>query len=364
LQLILLALVGAPAAAGDRVLLSGHLYADSDGVMVSTPMASAALDVSEEVTISGKFTLDTISAASWRVDGVSAASPTGDGEVRRAGALGLNWERGVGRADAVFDYSAEPDYTSATMGLAYALDLAQRCTTLSAGWFHTHDTLDPGLSGSDADFPATKDTDSIQVGLAQVLTRSTVASLSWNRITNVGYQADPYYADLIAYAEQAPIYAREELPDNRTRHALSARLDQWLPTRGALHPFVRLYQDDWGVRSVTGEASYAQHIGSLLIASVRYRHYVQTASLWHRDRYDAETFEALEYHALDGKLDDMVSYMGGAQAVFDLEPLRRALRLDAVDRLTVHGTYDRYIQLHDDWTLDAHMGRFGMMTEF
>lgn len=349
MQLGALALA-AVALAGDQAMVTGHLYTDSAGVLVVAPVASASVDVSEEVTLSGKVLVDAISAASWNIDTVSGASPKVE-EWRRAGTLGVQWERDTSRYGAFADHSREDDWVSTSAGVSWARDFAKRCFTIDLSWFHTHDVIDPNRTATDLD--ATKDTDSVRLTLTQVLSRYAVGSLTYNLLAVRGYQANPYYTDIASYAEQAPVYLAEDLPEARNRHAATARLDQWIaPLRGAVHPTVRAYGDDWGIRSLTGEISYAQHLGHSLIAGVRTRHYVQS---------DDQLSEAT---VLDHRFEALSSHMVGGQLIVDLEPIRRAIGWEGAQQVRAHAAYDHYRRHHDDWVLGAHIARVGLDASF
>ena len=54
---------------------------------------------------------------------------------------------------------------------------------------------------------------------------------------------------LLAPSSRGP----EELPDERVRHAMVARLAQYLPWDAALHLYYRFYADDWGLMAHTAE---------------------------------------------------------------------------------------------------------------
>ncbi|MCP4805125.1 MAG: DUF3570 domain-containing protein [Proteobacteria bacterium] len=357
-----IALLGA-AQADDRVMVSGNLYTDSMGTLVSTPVLTAAKDVTETVVVSGKASMDVISSASRRIDGLSSASPEMGEETRRAGTLALAYDRGAQRGSMMLERSVEPDYRSSTVGGGLSRDFAQRCTTLDFFWFHSFDRIEPQRLGQSSETQR-KDTDSWRFTFAQVLTRGTVLTVSYSPTWVRGYQASGYYSDIVSHAEESPVYITESHPDSRFRQAASVRLDQWVPIRGAFHPFVRLYQDDWGVRSVTAEVSYAQHLGELLIVRLRYRDYTQTASDFYQDSYTVAELRELTHLSLDYKYDALRSQLWGAQAVMDLEPLRLRLNSQRLTRLSAHVAYDYYTQTHDDWSFVAHMGRLGVTSAF
>ncbi len=346
-------------------MISGHLYTDSLGVLVGTPVGSVTTSVSEEVKLTGRFFVDGISSASRRVDGVSSASPEVSEEVRKAGSASLAWERGLQRVSGLVERSVEDDYDSTTLAFTTSRDFAGRCTTVELAYSRTHDSISPERIGLvDGEWPKVKDTDSWRVSLVQVLSKKALLTLTYNAMWVRGYQRNGYYADIIAYYDDTTAAIADAMPDRRLRHVASARLDRWVPIRGAFHPFVRVYQDSWGVRSLTGEMAYAQHLGEPLMFGLRYRHYLQGPADWYSDSYDLAWVQENEFHSLDYKFDTMISQLWGAQLVLDLEPLRRKLGLESLESISVHAAYDYYRQYHDDWAFVAHVGRLGLFTEF
>jgi len=353
----LIALAIAAASADERVLVTGHLYTDSVGTLVVSPIARVESDLTDEVSISGRFLVNRVTAASRTIDGVSAASP----ENRGMGGVSLLRERNAGRVSGLFERSVEADYRSTTVGAGVSQDFAARCTTVDLYWWHGFDEISPNLTGQPEEV-YDKNTDSLRLTLTQVIGRGTLMSATYD-VTNVrGYQQNAYYSDVISYAEGAVITLEDSAPDRRTRHAVAARMAQWLPTRGALHPRVRLYADDWGVRSITGDLSYAQHIRESMIFTLRYRRYQQTAAWFYSDTYT--TADLASEHSLDTKLDALDSQLGGVGISLDLEALRKALRAERLVSLSTYGSYDRYFQRHDDWTFVANMGQLGLATVF
>ena len=80
--LAFLLLVTGGASAEEVASLSGFVYADSDGTLVSAPQASVSAGISEGVTLNAKFTVDTVTAASRVIDGISSATPEVEGALK------------------------------------------------------------------------------------------------------------------------------------------------------------------------------------------------------------------------------------------------------------------------------------------
>ena len=357
MQLILLATL---ASANDRVLVAGHVYSDTMGVLVGTPVLNVAVDASEELEIGGRVFVDSITAASREVDTVTGASR----EVRKAGTVSAAWERGVQRASAMGELSVEPDWRSATVGAGAARDFAQRCTTVEVFGYVTDDLIQPDRTGwAEEDAERKKRTVSGRASFSQVLTPVSVASVTVDLTWVRGFQGNSWYADLVSWAEEGGLSIDEDVPDERFRQVLAGRYSHHLPFRAAVHPFVRLYRDDWGVESLTLELPWNQRLGESWIVGVRYRHYLQGAADHYRDSWTA-TSAAQGYHTLDYKYDAMLTQLVGSQLVVDLEGLRKRLGLDRLDTVSLHAAFDHYIQRHDDWTFTAEIGQAGLSTSF
>ncbi len=353
--LAFLLLVTGGASAEEVASLSGFVYADSDGTLVSAPQASVSAGISEGVTLNAKFTVDTVTAASRVIDGISSATP----EVRQMGSFGVTYEKDMSTVSGLVNISREPDYNADTLGVGYSRDFAQRCTTLAFYLWHGEDEITPNRNGF-YDEVQQKQTTSVRASLTQVLTPDSVVSGTLEYIQVSGYQSNPYYVSLVGLLEDDSPYYADNNPTERRRWAVSGQYDQWLPIKGAIHPFLRLYSDDWGVRSVTSDISYTQHIGPLILTSIHYRFYQQTASHY----FTVGSLYDSSFQSVDFKYDALNSHMVGARTSLDLEPIRSTLKLTFVDQMRLYATYDFYQQTRDHGSLTASFGQAGLSTTF
>src|SRR6185312_17106476 len=72
--------------------------------------------------------------------------------------------------------------------------------------------------------------------------------------------------------------ALEIVPRTRVRHALAARIAQWLPWNGAAHAFYRFYVDDWGILAQTVEVELYQRLSRLSYLRLNYRFHHQSGA--------------------------------------------------------------------------------------
>jgi hypothetical protein len=353
-------LLAVTAWAEDSAVVETSTYVDSSGVLVITPTAKGTVDLGEQFSLGAKLTVDAVSAASWRVDGVSGAT-YGVGEWRKAGNLSAAYDGDENRASVFVDHGIEDDWRSTSFGVGLARDLAQRCFTVALSWYHTYDQILPARIGYDVEDDV-KHTDSGRLTLSQILTPTSVVSGTYELIAVRGLQASPYYVDVVSLAEDGPTGVGEATPRLRMRQSVRVRLDQFLPIEAAAHPALRLYTDDWGIRSVTGELGYGQRLGQTATLGLRGRVYAQSAASWWVDR--DELAVAGDVLLLDHRYDAYVSHLEGVSLKLHLDAMLAAMRVDGPDQLVLYGGYDLYHRVHDDWVLQAHLGRVGLQTVF
>ncbi len=320
-------LLAAAASGKDRAAAGLMVYGDDDGVLVISPTTAGGVALGE-ATVDGRVTLDIISAAS--VDLVTAASPDGYEEVRTEVGVGGGWNFGEGlQSSATYGYSTEPDFETHSVGVAQAVDLFRRHSTLTAAYAYSRSVV--GRSG-DESFAELRSTHTLDGTWSQILTRYTAADLSYGLAWSRGYHANPYrYVRL--YEAGAADYATaltEAAPDERLRHVATARVRTRLADAlfGVLD--YRFYGDSWEMRAhtVTGRLSKGL-LGDALTVSVEGRGYLQSAVSFYRARY--ETFpEAPVLRTQAKELGPMWTALGGLHLEWSLPVgLPDSLRLGA-----------------------------------
>ncbi|MBI2895088.1 MAG: DUF3570 domain-containing protein [Deltaproteobacteria bacterium] len=309
---VALFLAPTPLAAEDQATASLSVYADDDQATVSSPRASAHLDLSERVAVRAGYDADVITAAT--VDVRTSATPRAFEDTRHAGALGADLkldrstELGVSARG-----STENDYDLVGGSLLVSRDFLDRTLTLTADYGIEYSLV--GRTG-DPTFAESLWGQRASAGATVVLDRRTVASLSYTLGVLAGYQASPYRFVPIYSADPSaqgrPVFVPERLPSVRERHAVALEvrraLDRELFVAGRLTGYV----DGWGMTAGTLQTELERELLSgRLAVRAHGRGYVQGAARFHEERYETLP-EAPRNASADRELGRMWSLMGGA----------------------------------------------------
>ncbi|MGZ6038186.1 MAG: DUF3570 domain-containing protein, partial [Phenylobacterium sp.] len=190
-------------------------------------------------------------------------------------------------------YSIERDYRSLSANVGASQDFNQKNTTVAAGlnaqfdrskpYFGTPTPFTP-MSGIPKGAPQDKTAITFLLGVTQVMNRYWLAELNYSVGHVSGYQNDPYRVisviDPISGGPQEYLY--ENRPGSRLRQSLT------LANKIALGPTVadvsvRGYHDDWGISSVTLEASDRISLLPWLYVEPQARYYNQSAATFFHD---------------------------------------------------------------------------------
>lgn len=325
---------GGEARAQDmRLRLDTMVYHDDDHVNVVSPQvaASAALD-DDGGEASATAVVDIVSAAS--VDVVSEATP-GFIEVRQEADLRVSKHLGAWLPGLRYRYSHEPDYVSHGGGAHFERRLGSADTTLIGGFDLTHDdVLRHGTAA--ADFSRTLWSAAGEIGLTQVIDARTLVHAVYTLTVQDGYLEKPYrYVPLFDAAGLAAASAAgeplslatfdtyrlperppENVPDLRVRHALGLRGVRYLEAvNGSFRLDYRIYLDDWGMWSHTGEAGLRVGLGDSFLAGLTSRTYYQTSvSFWQRAYEVSGAGVAPEWRTVDKELSRSLSETVAASA--------------------------------------------------
>ncbi len=288
------------------------MYQDTDAVTVVTPgLWGEVHDPLSGWSVKGNYLVDIVSAAS--VDIVSTASPRWD-EVRQAAALDARYRPGTLGAGLGASVSVEPDYVSYGAGLNGVAELAKKMATLELGLTFEHDIA--GLKDTPFSvYSLTFNRYGASASVELIAGRATTITPLLEVFYDDGRQEEPYrYLPLFApdVVPQVPPGASpelvnqlrlpprvaENLPDTRTRLALSGRLAHRFE-HSTLLAFERLYADDWGLLASTTDLRYVFEVGSRWSFWPRGRANVQSGvSFWRRayvgsfDGLDLPTFRS------------------------------------------------------------------------
>jgi len=302
---LLLALLGAAASGmaavlpDDRADALYHSY-DGGGVQVDGPSLLVRKKVLENFSVTGNYYVDSISSAS--IDVVTTASPYK--EERTQTALGVDFLHGKTNVSANFTSSDESDYQAETLSFGVSQDMFGDLTTLAMGFSRGSDIV---RRNGDEIFQDELDRWSYRLGLTQVLTKSMVANLSLEVITDEGFLNNPYrsvrYLDpdsASGFSYQAEIY-----PRTRTSTAVAARTRYFLPYRAAVHAEYRYFEDTWEIRAHTAELGYTHPLRDAWTLDFKFRYYSQSAASFYADLYPSVSYQ--NYLARDKELSTFTS---------------------------------------------------------
>ena len=172
------------------------------------------------------------------------------------------------------------------------------------------------------------------VSLTQVLSPTTVATLNYGLTVQQGTLGNTWNSVPLADGSRGP----ELLPSERVRHAVVARMAQYLPWNGALRLYYRFYADDWGIVAHSVEGLLNQRVTKMLYVGALYRFHTQTGPYFFTT--DAPLDATLR--VADSDLAPLQSQTIGGRVVGDV-PVNGS----TVRRLHFELEYDRYVRTND-----------------
>jgi hypothetical protein len=188
-----------------------------------------------------------------------------------------------------------------------------------------------------------RSTSNVNLTLTQVLSTTTIGSLSYGGTLQRGTMGNTWSSVLLSDGTRGD----ERYPRQRQRHALAARLAQWLPWEGALKLMVRGYADDWGIDASTIEADLAQRVFPSLVVQASYRRHQQTAASFFTTSADPA---ATGYRTADSDLDAFVAHSYGGLVSIDL--LSQLSAESGMRDVHVDLGYEHYVR-SNNLTVDA-----------
>ena len=288
----------------DEVQVNLNGYFDNFRVNIVYPSISMTGAISPTTSLTGRYLVDVISAASmksqFQVDGVTSASGRGHGgevegpdEVRNEFNVGISQLVAGATLSANGIYSTENDYKSRTIAGSLSLPFAKKNTIFSLGATQSWDIVAPRNQTWTAD----KNVLSLNAGLTQVLGRRTVLQLDGSWSDNRGYLNDPYQVvSIIGDGEIQTFEARH--PDQRTRRAVGVRLNQSLGRRTALNLGYRYYWDNWDIKSNTANIMLQRRVAEDVVLKAGFRGYKQSKAYFFEPTYAAP----MTFMSVDSKL--------------------------------------------------------------
>jgi len=317
----------------DELQVNFSGYFDSFDVNVLYPNIALTSKVSETTSITGRYLVDMISAASIRggsgntsgsddddrfddefdkvansagtnkVDAVTAASSTGGGgsyegpsfdDVRHQFNLGIAHLLAGNRITLNGIYSTERDYTSGTLAGTISRYFALKNTTLEFGFVRSWDQVFPVTK----DWTRSKNVVTYSVNFSQLLSTYALIQLLSSYTENNGYLADAYNQISIGPPDAAVLYDPTH-PDNRIRRAVGAQIKFRLDQSSSMQVGYRYYWDSWEVISHTISANYTTRLSQHVIFDLGWRHYLQSRAYF----FEPEYLQPQPLMTVDIKLD-------------------------------------------------------------
>lgn len=293
----------------DEVQVNLNGYFDNFRVNIIYPSVSVTKSVSETTSLTGRYLVDAISAASmkstFQVDGVTSATSRthggGEGgldEVRHEVGVGITQLLGSATLSVNGLYSTEHDYTSRTIATSMAYPFARNNTVVQLGLVRSWDQVAPQTRTWTRD----KDVWTLSAGLTQVLGKRLIAQVDGSYAENDGFLSDAY--QVVTILQNNTVRTFEPVhPDRRTRKAIGLRTNYKLAQPSALQLGYRYYWDDWDVTSHTVNALYQHRLPSGLILGVGVRSYLQSKAYFFKPEYT----EPEPFMTVDSKLNEAYS---------------------------------------------------------
>lgn len=293
----------------NRLDVAYHYY-DGDGVTIEGPALLVRRRIGDSVSVSGGYYVDSVSGAS--IDAITTASPYA--EQREEYSLGVDLLHESTLVGLSYTNSEETDYSADTFGLSVSQEIFAGMTTVSMGYLRGIDEV----RRSDVEgFAEDVDRQVFRVGVTQVLTRSLIAELAWETISDEGFLNNPYrqvrYEDAAAgggYAWEPEVY-----PGTRTSNAVALRSRLHLPWRGALQVDYRYFADDWDIRGHTTEIGYTHGAFEGVTLDVGYRFHTQTGADFFSDLFPFRA--AQNFRARNKEISDFESQAARVGVAFE-----------------------------------------------
>jgi Protein of unknown function (DUF3570) len=283
-----LPIVAVPAKAGAadvrEIGFSILGYQESHNLMkISEPILWATIPFADTWEIRASGAVDIITGASPAIvtnaSGKPVQSITGASisDRRKTGDLKVSkriddWTVSLSRA-----ISKEEDYLSYAWGAEARVDLANKNTTLVAGFGRSNDRI---RSVDDRELDERRDTKEYLLGVTQLLSPRAVvqSTLTWSR--GQGWYNDPYKTTITFYPDASvPGLSLDLRPHERDVLTWLTRYRLHFPqARATLQTDYRYFRDDWGIRAHTLEFAWSQDVGERWALRPALRYYTQSAA--------------------------------------------------------------------------------------
>ena len=316
-------------------------YYDNDDPAAGNPFLDEELTVVETVFIYdyditrrlaawGKISYDNVAAASIRRLG-KFPEQSGASRDHYVGVdAGVRYEVSkVQRVAGSFSGSGERDYISFGLGGAIEQDTKDHSSTFKFATNAFYDVLEIiRFEGSDNEGNDERVSVSATGSWYQIVNPRLHSEIGATFSFQGGFLETPYNAVVIETPLAPPnpnldnrargFEITEELPSERYRGALFGRLRHYFRSRSSVEFGGRLYQDSWGIASVTIEPRFYQWIiPETLSTRLRYRLYYQSAA----DDFADSFFQSETHRTQDADLGDFSSNAFGIKFTWNISDI-------------------------------------------
>lgn len=345
----MLILTAFPAFAGeDHMGFTSYLFSDSGDNSVITTSFNLAKRILSRTALLIDIELDHVKVpAVTAITGATRPQRRINEPFEKSrGQVILGVEQGFGQntTAALNAYrSQEVDYVSTSVIGTLSQELNDKNTTVIIRGQYNADLVGKILPNGDL-VNNTKKVYTASLNVTQLLSPTTVFDGGYDFVHLHGYLSDPYRQVKVTDNNGVFVLADELHPSNRTRHALSGKISQMIPTiKASLMGGYRYYFDSWKMKSHTAELRLNKYIVNDVIFGVNYRFYTQGAAYFAREKYVGQQYLASEFRTADYKLKQFGSNNFG----FSLEYLLRGLGksnpdLEFLQNSSVEVMYFRY----------------------
>lgn len=282
-------------------------FPKSKGNTTPQTLISVTKGISEEVSINSYYGVDAVSSATWRVDGVSGASPRIETEYRHEGGFGVTYRVGVNQMNLSGGISRERNYDSDFAALSFQRDFFDRNTTLAVSYAINRDEIESVKLADTRPFPRDADLDAVTFSVAQVLSPKMLVQVNLFYAEQEGYLAHP--ENILIFP--GGTFGEEIHPESRHRRAVVGRMVRYFESRSALHTNYRYYSDSWGINSHTAGSDWYQYFGRHWIGRIGYRFYDQSGA----DFFQENPVGPATFQTIDGKLRPFTSHLYGLKVI-------------------------------------------------
>jgi len=312
---------------------AGYHYYDGGGVKVTGPSVLVRKGFADRVSVYAGYYQDDVSSAS--IDVVSTASAYKDKRDEYTVGTDLLYQNSL--ISLSFSNSEESDYSSNFSNINVSHEIFGGMTTVTVGYSQGQDKV---LNNNDSSFKEHADTYRYRLGVSQILTKSLIASLNYEGISQSGYLNNPY-----RYARLQSVYVPEVYPDARNGYAVAFRMIKGLEMDGeklisSIGGSVRYYNDTWKVDAQEYQVNFQRYFGRDFVGELRGRYYTQTGAEFYADNFSTEQ----RYMSRDKELSTYSGWSVGARATMKLfeSQERRQRGTFSVDYEHLNNSYDDF----------------------